>query len=438
MTSFDRIERSLPTLLDDLAAPRTPDYLDDILTRTAATRQRPGWTFPERWLPMSTITRRLAAAPRITWRMVGAVALLILTLVVGLIVAGSRQPRLPAPFGPAANGQIAYVDSSGAIAVGDVQTGSTQVVIPGPVYGSPVFSADGSRLAFTSLHSGGGGFDIKVARADGADIRALNATPVAKPTFLEWSPAGTYLAVTTPGGMLELFDTTKTGDPTVLTGSGAVTTAEVGSGDFNAHVASLFRPPHGDELLFVNRGADVSLSAMRPDGSALRAVIDQGSSGLGYADLKAAQWSPDGALVVVMMSFPVDPNRWHLYLVNADGTGLRPLNASSNDPLLDEGNPAWSPDGGHIAFQRWSILADGSSDYHPIGIVEVATGAMVDVGPTSTNGFLSWAWSPDGTAILEAPQDDSGNLLIVNIASGKTGAATWSVRSGVSWQRVAP
>ena len=29
-----------------------PDYVDDLLTQTAGSRQRPAWRFPERWLPM--------------------------------------------------------------------------------------------------------------------------------------------------------------------------------------------------------------------------------------------------------------------------------------------------------------------------------------------------------------------------------------------------
>src|SRR5258705_7065046 len=69
MTSFERFENRLPAMLDELAVPRLPDYADDLFARTAATRQRPGWTFPERWLPMSTITARLAAGPRVPWRL---------------------------------------------------------------------------------------------------------------------------------------------------------------------------------------------------------------------------------------------------------------------------------------------------------------------------------------------------------------------------------
>src|SRR5438270_836751 len=40
MTDMDRVDRRLPGLLEELAAPRTPDYLDDLHTQLAAARQR--------------------------------------------------------------------------------------------------------------------------------------------------------------------------------------------------------------------------------------------------------------------------------------------------------------------------------------------------------------------------------------------------------------
>jgi hypothetical protein len=51
MNSPQRIEQDLPALLADLYLAGTPDYRDDIVRETARVRQRPPWTFPERWLP---------------------------------------------------------------------------------------------------------------------------------------------------------------------------------------------------------------------------------------------------------------------------------------------------------------------------------------------------------------------------------------------------
>ncbi len=51
---FDPFEQRITAAIDEIAAPRRPDYLDDILRQTARTSQRPRWTFPGRWLPVDT------------------------------------------------------------------------------------------------------------------------------------------------------------------------------------------------------------------------------------------------------------------------------------------------------------------------------------------------------------------------------------------------
>ncbi len=97
MTPIDRFERHLPDRLTELADPRVPDYFDDLLTLTRRVRQRPAWTFIERWLPMALLTRS-GARPRPmrqTWQLL-LVLVVTLALVAGLAVAGARL-LLPSP-----------------------------------------------------------------------------------------------------------------------------------------------------------------------------------------------------------------------------------------------------------------------------------------------------------------------------------------------------
>ncbi|MFB0545795.1 MAG: SH3 domain-containing protein, partial [Anaerolineae bacterium] len=71
-----------------------------------------------------------------------------------------------------------------------------------------------------------------------------------------------------------------------------------------------------------------------------------------------------------------------IYVINADGTGLR---------LLTHGlDPAWSPDGTNVAFSRWDfpsglyvINADGTGERQILGVPQVKAPG----------------WSPDGTRI---------------------------------------
>ncbi len=113
----DRFERRLPEILDEISLPHVPDYTDDILDQTARIRQRPGWTLPERWLPMD-LTASPARIGRVPWRTVGVVALLILALAVAIVVVGSRTRQVNPFYGPAANGSIIY-DLEGDIYVTD-------------------------------------------------------------------------------------------------------------------------------------------------------------------------------------------------------------------------------------------------------------------------------------------------------------------------------
>ena len=48
-----RLERAIADTLSDLVPMHDTDYIEDVLARTARTRQRPAWTFPGRYLTMA-------------------------------------------------------------------------------------------------------------------------------------------------------------------------------------------------------------------------------------------------------------------------------------------------------------------------------------------------------------------------------------------------
>ena len=74
MTAYDTLERDLTDWLGDAAAPRVPDYTDAIVQLAVGRRQRPRWTFLERWLPMSVVQLHPVTHPRFPWRTVGLLA----------------------------------------------------------------------------------------------------------------------------------------------------------------------------------------------------------------------------------------------------------------------------------------------------------------------------------------------------------------------------
>ena len=98
--------------LDDKAGRGAPDYADEILARTSGTRQRPGWSSLERWLPMQT----LFVAP-VEPRLVGSSPCSLLAVWRHWRcsrVGSFRSPR----FGASANGSIVYVDG-GSLRIAD-------------------------------------------------------------------------------------------------------------------------------------------------------------------------------------------------------------------------------------------------------------------------------------------------------------------------------
>ena len=98
MTTDRHLERDLPAILGEIAMGRYPDYIDDVLATTAQRRQRPGWTFPERWLPVNLANEVLPGAPRYPRRALGILTLLAILLgaMLAFYLGGPGAPRPPA------------------------------------------------------------------------------------------------------------------------------------------------------------------------------------------------------------------------------------------------------------------------------------------------------------------------------------------------------
>ena len=427
MISFDRFERSLPALLDELAAPRPPDYADDLFARTAATRQRPGWTLPGRWLPMTVIPRQLAAVPGVPWRLASILALLVLAAVVAALAAGMLKPRFT-PFGPARNGNILFVDATGSVVVANPTSGVSDVIVlaTGSANTKPVFSPDGTKF-FILRPSAAGSQHIFVVDLEGNETRV---TPNALTAwhYVGWSPRGDRILVRDDGGRILLVDAMQPAEPVSLTKGLGLGNTWIGVG-FNYTPNDAFRPPYGDEIMFL---ADGRLVAIQPDQTGLRTIVDPVAAGLAV-EIEGPQWSPDGTRIAFGLRAAED-GPWNTYIVNADGSGLRPVSR-----VGDQFGAKWSPDGTRIAFEYATAPASGTDWVpHPLGVVDVETGQLRDVGPVSEDGYLSWTWSPDGESILEVPKDGFGKVLIVNATTGITTTTTWSVDQPISWQRLEP
>jgi Tol biopolymer transport system component len=435
MTSDRRFEQELPSLLADLYAGPSPAYRDHVLQQTAGIRQRPAWSFLERWLPMVDVARQPAFAPRLPWRTIGMGLALIALLVamVAALVVGTR-PNLPAPFGQARNGLVAYT-SDGDIYTADPVTGLAAAVVTGPeIELRPVWSRDGTRVAFErKAVAGAADGRLFVARADGSELVAIIPEPlllepltqqIASYTF---SPDGSEVAFTSgPEADSELWLAKSDG-------SGA-RRIDVGMSVYEAS----YRPPNGAEIIFLGGSAmdaGTGIYAVDVATGTVRTIVEP-SAELAIGLVRVA---PDGSRVAYDV-WTIDPTRntYRVQVSDIDGSGTLILPMPEAATFQDA--PAWSNDGTRLVIVRgyatWNsdialavLPADGS-----------AVGIETDRGLTGCCDTVI-EWAPDDTSILMSPYDLLGRIkpqLLLDPLTGASRPAPWAATGNPAWQRLAP
>ena len=422
--TIDRFERRMPEILTEISAPRVPDYIDDILSQTARTRQRPGWTLPERWLPMD-ITARPAISARIPWRTVAIVALLILALAVALVGFVGLQRRTVAPlFGPAANGSIIY-DADGTIFVADASGGVGRPLITNG-FGQR-FSHDGDTIYFARPESNA--WRVMKADADGGNVRPAAAGLLPATESAAVSPDERELAVIlterTPPALAILS----------LTEDGQLRTLDTDDVRPTQYVA--WRPPTGRELVFLGHsGADdayLGLYAIRPDGTGLRTIdLQHGTSTSTRTVYHSFTMSDDGSTGAYHALEPgLRPDKeCYVHLIGLD-TGLD--RRMVYDPIAwCELDPTFLADGRLVMVT--TKRADASEASLLIAAADGRTPGTTFDGVWTTAG-RGWTLSPDRSKALLVT--DTGTSM-VSLETGAVESTALRIDTGDwSWQRLA-
>jgi Tol biopolymer transport system component len=238
---------------------------------------------------------------------------------------------------------------------------------------SPVFSPDGSRIAFRGYPkgamSGGANYDIYVMGTDGSDVSNLTGPDDPQGQgYAQWSPDGSMIAYEGDDGLY-------------------VMSADGSDQRKLADGANPTWSPDGSWIAFVmgrDHGAD--LWKIHPDGTGLTQLTQS----TGWDELPV--WSPDGSRIAFLREKAI-------YVVNDDGTGLSVVaDIKGAYPF----QPQWSPDGTMLAFEVEMPTPDaeatGERNYDIFRVNDDGTG-IVDLTPTTDITENYPIWSPDGTKI---------------------------------------
>jgi dipeptidyl aminopeptidase/acylaminoacyl peptidase len=417
MNQTDRLERDLTAWLVETAAPRTPDFLDDILAQTAGSGQRPAWSFPERWLPMRVMTFRAAPRP-LPWRTMGVLVVLVLLVAAAAAVYVGSQPRLPAPFGVARNGLTAY-SKAGDIFTLDPEGSGPRAIVTGSTNDhDPVWSLDGTRIAF--LRATDGGETLLMADADGSHQVLAKTGPLVDSNTVAWSPDGRSIAVTSS------IDNRRT-ITKIDSSTGDVRVLDVG---MSAEEVS-WRPPDGRGLVFLGESATgMGLYLVAPDGSSPTEIVHADSD----TGLLPNGWSPDGRRLAFHRLEQIAPGMsvYRIHVLDLD-TRAEVVIASSGGDRNNAGFGKWSPDGSRIVF------LDGGDDCNCnwLSVAPSSGGPGTKItGEYPAPYGIGYAWSPDGTTVYTEPVS-GGGISLLDPTSGTATRPPWVADGLSSWQRQA-
>lgn len=398
------------------------EALERTLAATRRVGQRPGWTLPERWIPVQLT---MAWVPsRRPLLLIAIVALLVAVVVGAALLAGSSPRELPAPFGPAGNGAVVF-ERDGDLLISDTLDAPARALVTGPATETyPIFSNQGDRVAFIRQNEGGG-FTVMSIRPDGSNLLELATLPGGFDGF-RWSPAGDAI----------LINFTESGPDGFRLAR--VNADGSGSRELDLPMAADWASwrPDGRHIAFRGQLGDGTSAAFiaDADGTNVRQLPIESS---GLVDFEGLAWSPDGNHLSFMSAGRLAGTtlRWQIGIadIGADGTMTDQRYLRLDESSFAEMLPAWSPDSTQISFiletagrrQIAIAPADGSAPARPVG------------PQTHGENGMTHMWSPDGRTVTISvlPSVDEPTFWSVDVA---TGQATELENPSQAWQRLAP
>jgi len=340
----------------------------------------------------------------VIWRALGAVALALALMSSVAMATVPAGPRLAVVKAAAKRLELVTVNRNGGDAL-HLAGGGYRLRPPLVDLFSPVsWFADGSRLAFSGIVRFEKGDDheaiqkIFTVGADGHGLRAIRGTheglgPVVSPDghTVAFTRTVDRETPTTVGGKSWKQGFQGSSVWTVDLQTGAQRQLTPWRAGLTASASSF--SPDGSTLLvtyedplLLNESQPVALAL---DGSGSRRIVEDGASPV---------YSPDGSRIALVRCIQeYGENREEntdLFVVNADGTGLRRLTRTPGRPEL---SPSWDPSGERLAYIRLPLVR---SEDAPFGYGDALMEINADgtcptkVASPRRSFFFNPAWQP--------------------------------------------
>jgi Tol biopolymer transport system component len=225
-----------------------------------------------------------------------------------------------------------------------------------------------------------------------------------------WSPDGKWIAFeSSAGSFRDLYRMD-------ADGKGLRRLTDNREGNFEPEVS-----PDGRSIAFVSsRDGDAEVYVMPSAGGPARRITAF------HKDDWNPRWSPDGRRLAFLSSREGSDR---VYLVNADGSATLRL-AGRNEAALSadeqEMDPAWSPDGRHVAYTFRTRGGPTS-----IRVADVATGTWRNLSDGRGKDWMP-AWSPDGRHIAFA-SERGGDTDLYRMRADGGGVTRLTEASGADW-----
>jgi len=435
--------------------PRTTDWLRDGPTQAsrnlvdasfseaAGVRQASGWTLGPLRDPMRAPV--LGGMPRPA----PAVLVLLLALTATTLAVGAL---LRSNGGSVRNGPLAFSD----VNAGTLQILDRPGAAPRPLTDPglerketslPVFSPDGTRIAFYFIDPVALTAGVGVADLDGSNMVTFPATymragPSVEVENFTWGPVDW-----SPDGRRVVYIDRVHGVGTIMVGdleTGAATAVPIPGG---LEADSPSWSPDGQRIVL--RTIDTSqpvrktgLSVVDRDGNHFHALT--ASDGLFEQEEYAGpQWSPDGS-TIAFQAAPQASSALDIFTIRPDGSGKTQITTSAEDDLT----PMWAPDGRHLAWitgnpngQKAPFAHSGSMRATVANVDGTGARIVSGQGPGQTLLLPFLGWSPDGAKLFTVVcQGQICDQLAELDAFGPSEPVTVDIAEpgpfGISWGRL--